>query len=280
MAKHRTKGDLDAKEKLKASFFSKLKEKFHQGSKLENGGQKAPLSESSSRYSSIKGTTSNQQAVAPMLMGFASVSDSGLVAVIPETFQQARQNMEVVSAQLTTKPHFDSAVVTRPNPIQTPLLSSPHSSIVLEVLRDPPIKATDEPAKETTSPKDVGMAPISELWNEAYEELRKKEKHLIEEYEKALLGSISATFASTLIVTGSRLGRRKLMQAVIKEKQEEIEEKTIKFPILGRKVTLKDMAAPAVSVIKWADKYISAAVSANPMASAAWAGVSLLLPVS
>ena len=37
---------------------------------------------------------------------------------------------------------------------------------------------------------------------------------------------------------------------------------------------------PVVGTIRWANDYISNALSANPYASLAWAGVSLLLPVS
>jgi hypothetical protein len=42
---------------------------------------------------------------------------------------------------------------------------------------------------------------------------------------------------------------------------------------------LRDLAGTVVNIIKDAENFVDGAVSANPYASIAWAGVSLLLPV-
>ncbi len=44
-------------------------------------------------------------------------------------------------------------------------------------------------------------------------------------------------------------------------------------------VPVKDLAEPVLSIVGWANDYISEAASGNAYASMAWFGVSLLLPV-
>lgn len=59
-----------------------------------------------------------------------------------------------------------------------------------------------------------------------------------------------------------------------KLKQYKLEKLTIKG------VAVKDMMKPVVRVLKWADTYVSSAINANPIASIAWAGVTVFFPVS
>lgn len=129
-------------------------------------------------------------------------------------------------------------------------------------------------------PEIQAMDPICELWNAAYEDLRANEEELIMEYEGRLQGSLPTMIASTVAFSGSRLGREKLMNTILKEKMEEVKRNTWWLKYGRKEVAVKDMVEPVVGIIKWADKYISGAVGASPAASVAWVGVSLLLPVS
>ena len=45
-------------------------------------------------------------------------------------------------------------------------------------------------------------------------------------------------------------------------------------------VLLRDLAGPVINIIKEAQKFVDIVGSADPYASIAWAGISLLLPVS
>lgn len=116
--------------------------------------------------------------------------------------------------------------------------------------------------------------PIRELWNEAYEDLKSKEDLLIKEYEAALIGDMSAAFP------GPGVERQDLMNVIMQKRMAEVKENTWRLNFGRNEVAVKDLAEPVVTVIKWADKYVGDAVKTSPAASIAWAGISLLLPVS
>jgi hypothetical protein len=138
----------------------------------------------------------------------------------------------------------------------------------------PDTSTTETPPTKTNS--EIRMSPIYELWNEAYEELRVKEESLIKEYETRLRGSVQGLVAST---TGS-IGREELMKTIVDKKLGEYQNGKLKIKAFGGEVAVKDMIKPVVGIVKWADTYISSAISANPIASVAWAGVTVFLPVS
>jgi hypothetical protein len=48
----------------------------------------------------------------------------------------------------------------------------------------------------------------------------------------------------------------------------------------GIDIAFEELAKPVLAIVNWADKYVTGALSANPYASIAWAGVGLILPVS
>jgi hypothetical protein len=143
----------------------------------------------------------------------------------------------------------------------------------------PPEKATDAHHKVVSSVV-MKMRPIHELWNEAYDALRANEENLVKDYEATTYKNLGTMVSSTVALTGAKLGRENLMAIVLREKMEEVDENTWRLKFCGREVPIRDLAEPVVGIVKWADDYIGNAVSANPYASIAWAGVSLLLPVS
>jgi hypothetical protein len=83
-----------------------------------------------------------------------------------------------------------------------------------------------------------------------------------------------------VILSGFKVERKAQMTTLLSRKLEEVKENTWKLKFGGHDIPLKDLAQPVVGIIQWADEHISGALSANPYASIAWAGVSLLLPVS
>lgn len=147
----------------------------------------------------------------------------------------------------------------------------------LETVRDDTKASQVDGAGSTPEPPliktnlDIDMGPIHELWNEAYEELKVREESLVKDYETGLYGSVEGLVAST-----GRIGREDLMKSVIDRKLKEYEDG--KLMIKG--MAVKDMMKPVVGIVKWADTYVSSAISANPVASIAWAGVTVFLPVS
>jgi hypothetical protein len=125
------------------------------------------------------------------------------------------------------------------------------------------------------------LCPVHELWDQAYEELRKQEDKLIKDYEAVLTGDLAIMIGSmAVMLSGSKEERKDQMATLLTRKIEEVKKNTWKLKFGGQDIPLKDLAQPVVGIIQWADDYISGALSSNPYASLAWGGVSLLLPVS
>jgi hypothetical protein len=110
--------------------------------------------------------------------------------------------------------------------------------------------------------------------------LRAKEENLVKDYEASLSGNLSTVIGSTVVLSGLKIERKKQMEILLKGKIAEVDQNTWKWKFSGKEVPVKDLMGPVVGIIDWANEYISDAISENPYASIAWAGVGLLLPVS
>ncbi|KAL7935792.1 ankyrin repeat-containing domain protein [Trichoderma chlorosporum] len=119
-------------------------------------------------------------------------------------------------------------------------------------------------------------ADIRELWNAAYEKLRMEDSNLIEEYEKNLPVAMVASLDLPLALNASI---RERMQAVLEYKMKEVNSNVWKLKFRSSEVEVRDLLKPYLGVVSLANEYITGAVSVNPYASLAWAGVSLLLPL-
>ncbi|KAG8157207.1 hypothetical protein KVR01_012915 [Diaporthe batatas] len=124
----------------------------------------------------------------------------------------------------------------------------------------------------------IADVPIKDLWDLAYENLHKSDKESIDEYEAKLRKNFSATLVSTVGMT-PRAARRDRMHKILERKMEEINRDTWKLKFGSSEVQVKDLVQPVLGVVNWANEYVTGAVSANPTASLAWGGVSLLLPL-
>lgn len=75
--------------------------------------------------------------------------------------------------------------------------------------------------------------------------------------------------------------KREQMQFVLQLKIDEVNRDAwmLKFGS-STEIDFKDIVEPVLGIIKRANNYITQALSGCPQASIAWAGISLLLPVS
>lgn len=74
--------------------------------------------------------------------------------------------------------------------------------------------------------------------------------------------------------------KREQMQFVLQRKIDEVNRYAWKLKFgNSSEIEVKEMVEPVLGVIKWANNYISQALSGSPQASIAWAGISLFLPV-
>lgn len=136
--------------------------------------------------------------------------------------------------------------------------------------------AGEQGEQSSSAPKDIGT-PIHELWSLAYEKLREEDEDLIVDYEGKLTGNLAAGLDS---VFGTEVSTRDRMETILRRKMDEVNRDAWKLKFGSSETQVKDLVQPVLGVVNWANNYIAGAVSASPYASMAWAGVSVILPVS
>lgn len=180
--------------------------------------------------------------------------------------------------------------VIEPRPDTTPI-SRPESAQPVPSKVDLPSTSSLCAVDSTTPPTfhvDSGqpsnsLKPIDELWNEAYEELKEKEKTLMKDYEAEMSQDMTTMLGSISLALGApelAVRRKEQMRALVEKKVVEAKKNAWKLTYGDQEVIVRDLAKPIVNLINDAEKFVDGLVSANPYASIAWVGVSLILPVS
>lgn len=150
-----------------------------------------------------------------------------------------------------------------------------NGSMVSQIHTNKTVERTDAPPAQSTS-QTLDNVSIRELWNVAWENLQQEDHKLVEEYELKLQGSVVAGLSQSLLKSNIR----ERMSAILGSKMEEVNRNAPKLTLGNSEVKIKDAGEVVLSIASSANDYITQAVSANPSASIAWAGVSFLLPVS
>lgn len=175
-------------------------------------------------------------------------------ATVPNTSSQMKDSRRDAPQQ----EHVGSS--TSKGSVETVNIQLTGASSAAAALSNPPLQVLDS---------------IHDLWNEAYEELKETEQKLMTKYKARLRESMQQQVPAMR----AERNEEELMKVVVEKKLGEFKDNTWKLKGLGGEVAVKDLAKPVVGVIKWADTWISSAVSANPIASIGWAGVSVFLPL-
>lgn len=115
------------------------------------------------------------------------------------------------------------------------------------------------------------------MWDVAYEDLRDKEKSLVQDFEEEVCGNLSAGLSAPI---RSQVGRKDWLEAVLKHKMEQVSREVWKWEFGSTEVSVQDVVKPVLAAVNWANGFIAEGLSSSPYASIAWSGVSLLLPVS
>ncbi|CAK7215098.1 hypothetical protein SCUCBS95973_002363 [Sporothrix curviconia] len=165
------------------------------------------------------------------------------------------------------------------------------SSVVLGSVDPTPSAAPSSPPPADLLPP-APSTPTPSLWDRAYDDLRKEESRLVEEYEKLLAqevkaaGSESRDESSTAPVlpqdttlSPNLQSRQAQLDTVITRGCLRMEEKKGKYSIAGHEFVLVDQVAQAAKFVQWAKDWIGDAVAASPEASIAWSGICLILPL-
>jgi len=124
------------------------------------------------------------------------------------------------------------------------------------------------------------------LWNEAYNTLRKKDSELIDAYERDLLASQDLAFDKQTSLSEGQIpsvgdiDRGVQLQKLVDQKLQDIQDSRLKITVSGKEIVVKEQVCKVVHAILSAKDFIGSAVSAEPHAALAWAGVLVVLPVS
>ena len=121
-----------------------------------------------------------------------------------------------------------------------------------------------------------------DLWDRAYEILRedKDSRKLMDAYEKILLSELKDDHSFPAVAEDTGTSTREIyMSALVEKKVKAVEDARWKFQLGERTIELKIQIDRIVKAILFAKDFVSSAVSAEPHAALAWAGVCMLLPL-
>ena len=125
------------------------------------------------------------------------------------------------------------------------------------------------------------LESMSDLWNEAYEELKETEPKLVGQYEAVMSKEMSTILGNKSLPHGvpeDFTMKKEQMAALVAQKVAEAKVNIWKLKYGDNDILAKDLVDPVVNLINDAEEF--GALSTNSDALIAWAGVSLLLPVS
>ena len=159
--------------------------------------------------------------------------------------------------------------------------ASPTSHAVAEE----PLSGTSGPSAASTAlvnTSNDAATPLEhasprDLWDEAYEGLRSTDSKLVERYEEMIMRENEEN--ANLAPIGS-LARQEQLSAVVTRRLDSIEKDQKSFTVAGKRVVLQERFNKFVRIVMFARSFVSPAVSAEPHAALAWAGICVLLPVS
>lgn len=140
-----------------------------------------------------------------------------------------------------------------------------------------------QPNEQTSSPSTLNVTHSSrdtirlqsEVWNEAYDDLRKDEPGLVDAYERILSGQLANNAPATEVegcpenIFNSIAGRKEQLKRLIEEGQARTE----------KSATVKGKINDVIEPFNHLRSVISLAVKNDPVASIAWIGITTVLDV-
>ena len=127
----------------------------------------------------------------------------------------------------------------------------------------------------------VGNDQPKDLWDRAHKFLRedKSNSRLLLAYERILASELNIDASPVASADWGSRERSTQVSDLIAKKLKVIEDTRWRLQLGEETVELKTQVNKVVKTVIWAQGFVSSAVSADPHAALAWAGVSLLLPL-
>lgn len=116
----------------------------------------------------------------------------------------------------------------------------------------PNLPLVSSPSTAPSPPQAAeNLCPIHELWNQAYDELKMDEEKLMADYEGLIGRDISTIAGLTVSLSGLKVQRQEQLANLLQNKVEEVKRNAWKLKFGGKDIPVKDLAQPAVAVIKY-----------------------------
>lgn len=139
-----------------------------------------------------------------------------------------------------------------------------------------------EPAENDISTENIvepvvslpSTRPVS-LWPRAYDQVRKDDADLVEEYEKLLCEHPSNSSDANPLPHDTA----EKMALLTKQGMEDLTASRLKYKLFGNEFVLLDQAGQLSSTLVGFKDYVADVLKASPEALMAWAGVALVLPL-
>jgi hypothetical protein len=132
-------------------------------------------------------------------------------------------------------------------------------------------KTVPDQSSSHTTP--TSSSDSDDPWESAYGLLQAREPKLVEAYQAHLGLSQHDNSVHT------NISNPRSVQSVMTKLLEDREKKQWQVSLLGKDVKMREQTEKLAKFLLWADPIVKRAVSTQPYAALAWAGVSLLLPV-
>ncbi|KAH0538561.1 hypothetical protein FGG08_004849 [Glutinoglossum americanum] len=180
-----------------------------------------------------------------------------------------------------------------PNPVSESkdrregLAENPPAALPLRIADSPanapgcsaiPSDASVQRTHRSNEPSSVTHPGSRDLWNQAYEILRIRDRELIGAYEEILLLE-SGSGARTLLGEAGSSKREEQMSALVKSKLEAMDSEKWRINIGNKSVEVRKQVDRIVQLVSLARDFGPPAVGTAPHVTVAWAGVCVLLPL-
>ncbi|BAE64135.1 unnamed protein product [Aspergillus oryzae RIB40] len=125
----------------------------------------------------------------------------------------------------------------------------------------------------------LGEKVMKDLWSEAYKKLHSDNASLVESYETVLLAPETDHMGGRSSTTQEKTDRQKRIQDLVFCRLQDMEQGRFDIPKRSRQGVIGDYVRRTVHGILYAKDFVTAAISAEPHAALAWAGVVMVLPM-
>lgn len=191
-------------------------------------------------------------------------------AHIPPT---AQSNASNPSEDSITKSHGDLDKISKP------------ASMNCNATTVPGLPESPQPEKTVPDSSSADTTPTllsdsKDPWALAYVILQKREPKLVEYYQTHLSLAQRNGSVDPADAVDADLSNPRSVESMMTRLLEDREQKQWKVSLLGKDVKIREQTEKLAKFLLWADPVVKNAVSTQPYAALAWAGVSLLLPVS